>query len=120
MDKPLTFWDRLVYGSIAGVIGALLGLAASLCLLFALGSVPPVRWIVLASAAYFFGIGVVRGVVAADFTGEAVGAVAGVAMVDAGALLDPSTKSDAPWTQWSSPVLLFVWIAIVALAAWLL
>ena len=115
--KPLTVSDRLVYGAIAAAFGVLLGLGASLCLLFAVHEGLPFRWIVLASAAYFFFVGAARGPDAAFFTGEAITAVGGVALAEAGAI--PGTeRNSSRWGSWSSPVLLLVWIAIVGVLAW--
>jgi hypothetical protein len=118
MDKPLSVWDRIVYGAITAAFGALLGLGASLCLFVAFHGTTPVRWIVLSSAAYFFIVGFVRGSNAALVTGEAIAAVGGAAMAETGAYPGALQNSNSPWSSWSSPALLAAWIAIVGLIAW--
>jgi hypothetical protein len=118
MDKPLAVWDRIVYGAIAAVFGALLGLGACLCLFVVFHGNMPVRWIVLASAVYFYVVGFVRGSNAASLTGEALTVVGGAAMAEAGAYPGNLQNSNSPWSSWSSPVLLVAWGAMVCLIAW--
>jgi hypothetical protein len=118
MGTPLAIRDRAAYGFIAAAFGVLLGLGASLCLFFAFHSSIPVRWIVLASAIYFFIIGAVRGADAAFFTAEAITVVAGAALVETGVAPETGGRSDSRWASWSSPVLLMVWLAIVGVLAW--
>lgn len=118
MSKPLTAWDRAVYGAIAAMFGALLGLGAFLCLLVVMPSAPPFKWIVVASASFFFVVGVVRGPAAADLTGEAMAAVGGVAMAEAGMAPGAGSPANNPWAKWSSPVLLVTWLVLIGLLAW--
>jgi hypothetical protein len=118
MDKPLSAWDRMVYGAIAAAFGVLLSLGACVCLLFAFSGTPPVRWIVLSSAVYFFIVGAVRGARAADLTREAATVVGGVAMAETGAIPGATGNSDSMWSAWSSPVLLCTWLALVGILTW--
>lgn len=117
-DKPLTFWDRTVYGAISAAFGTLLGLAACACLIFAFRSSMPIRAILFASAVYFFVVGMVRGADAAFFVVEAFTSVAGAAFAETGAIPRPGQGSDNRWAAWSSPVLLVGWIVIVGVIAW--
>lgn len=116
-QTPLSVWDRIVFGAIAAAFGCLLGLGAALCGFFAFDGSPPVRWMVLASAVYFFAVGLVRGPEAGFLAGETLGALASVAAVEAGAVPGTFDSSQQP-ESWKSPALLVVWAVIMILMAW--
>ena len=118
MDKPLSAWDRTVYGAISAIFGVLFGLGSCLCIFVAFDGSPPVRWIVLTSAIYFFVVGVVRGQDAALFMGEALTTVAAAALAETGAVTGASRGSKRRFGSLSSPVLLLIWVTIIGLLAW--
>jgi hypothetical protein len=107
--------ERILLGCLSAVIGAILGLAVAL--------VVAVVWdhfravIVFVSAAYFFGVGFIKGSDAGDFAGEALGATAATVAAMGEAAIEPTSK--VPTGGGSSLVLWVGYLVCLALGAWL-
>jgi hypothetical protein len=111
--RPSTLWDRLMLGSISAVAGALLG--SVLALFVALASEQFHASMVIASTAYFFVVGFVKGAAAGDFAGEALGVTVSAVAAMGSAAVDPTS---AARTGSASSIALWVgYCAVVVLAA---
>ena len=111
--RATTIWDRLLLGSISAVAGALLGCV--LAFLVALAFKQFHASMVIASAAYFFVVGFVKGVAAGDFAGEALGVTVSAVAAMGSAEVDP--RSTARTGTASSIVLWVGYCACLILAA---
>ena len=114
---PLTLWDRIMLGAVAGVIGAIAGALAVGALAWSLRS-HHVAWaIVPASSLYFFAVAVIRGPDAGFFLGDAISMVTQASRDDL-----PDPRRDPPETarhaQWSSVWILAGWLLLTAVLAW--
>jgi hypothetical protein len=115
--KPLTAWDRFIFGCISGLFGALMGLAAAIVLVLALHDITPVGSIVIFSAVYFFGVGLVRGPDAGFLAGDALTAIGVAAAVETGVAINDAPQSDQP-NAWGSIWWLVIWLAGIGLLLW--
>jgi hypothetical protein len=113
----LSVWDRIVFGALSGLVGALLGIVAGFLAAVFLDFVPFAPAAVIFSTLYFFCIGAVRGPNAGFFAGEALGVVGALGAAEAGVIPGNSLEHHQP-SAWSSVWLLGVWFAIVVLLMW--
>lgn len=89
--RSTTIWDRLILGCISAIAGALLG-----CVLAFVAALAFEKFhasIIIASAAYFFAVGFVKGVAAGDFAGEALGVTLSAVVAMGGTAVEPTSKA---------------------------
>ena len=115
--KPLSIPDRIVFGAISALIGVALGAVAALLAAVALDTSPPVRVVLIFSAAYFFCVGAVRGADAGFFVGEAMSALGAIGAAEAGMMPGNALEHDKP-SAWRSIWLLGVWLLLVSFITW--
>ena len=117
--KAPSVWDRIVFGAISGVCGAILGLAAALLVAMVFRTSAGVAASVVCSTLYFFCVGFLRGPDAGFLVAEALSA-AGL-LVRAGTVesmgVPPEDHRDHP-RNWAAPWLLLAWFVMVVLVTW--
>lgn len=91
--RPLTPWDRLVFGGLTALAGSVIGLVIALALMLFLDGYSFNAWVLAFSVLYFFGIGWLRGATAGEFAGEAVAVSASAVAAVGDAPLDPTTSA---------------------------
>jgi hypothetical protein len=115
--RPLSIWDRIVFGSIAALVGGVLGLLAAVLGAVAFDSPPAWRTVLTFSLVFFFCVGAARGPDAGFLMGEALSAIGGIGAAEAGVALGDTEGHDKP-RSWRSAWLLGTWLAVVAVLTW--
>jgi hypothetical protein len=115
--RSLSLWDRVVFGSISAIVGAVLGALAAFLAAVAFDSSPEWTRVTGFSILFFFGVGALRGPDAGFFVGQAFSAVAGIGAVEVGVASGGTEYRDEP-RSWNSVWLLGVWLAVVTALAW--
>ena len=115
----MSAWDRVVFGAIAGGVGAIVGVIVAVVFLMfgaAHGLGFDVR-VVLFSALYFFAVGAARGAVAGEVFGEASAWF--LSFLAAGGHVAVDARSSARTGAGSSAAVLVLYLAgLAALAVW--
>lgn len=91
--KPLSAWDRLVFGAISAAFGVIIGALIALGLLLAGVTTSFNPFFVLFSGLYFFAFGVWRGAAAGDVAGAGLLGSAAIA-VHAQVSVSPERNED--------------------------
>lgn len=119
--QPPSLRDRLVFGAISGLFGAVLGLAAGLVAAMLFRTSAALAAVVVLSAIYFFCVGVVRGPDAAFLVAEAFHAAEMAVRAQAatnGVFPDPAQREER-LEAWGAAGLLVIWLAMVGVLTWL-
>lgn len=113
--RRTNLWDRCLIGLLCALIGLVLGGIVALFVGMLVRSGESSRAIVVASALYFFVVGMAKGARAGDFAGEAVGVSATAMAATAGMTEEP--KGGSRWGGGTSVWLWSgygVWVALAA------
>ena len=116
-ERRLSLWDRLVFGCLSAAVGALLGGAVALVLMFVLEPGAFNSLLVLFSAGFFLAVGVARGAFAGEFVGEALAYAFSFVAAGGHVAVDPRTQAKTG-SPFSSVWLLVVYAAGVVAVGW--